>query len=146
MIEEQSHITKLSIEDCTKEHRASIRKMVWSKIILGLSLSLLGWILPFMVKIHYIPYFGNALKFTALVLLIQGFRTLRAYSKINRNIVPKSSYADSDLKESRDVVTLQIEQNTLEQRVALIGLIIAVVVSVITVLSQNQVFLPSLTF
>lgn len=108
-----------------------------------MGLSIVGWVLPLLVKIHYIPYLGNALKFTALVLLIQGFRTLRAYAKVNREVVPKSVYDSSDISELRNVIELQIEQNTMEQRMALAGLILTVIISVITILSQEYVLVAA---
>ena len=125
------------------EHRASVRKMVWFKILLSVGLSILGWVLPLIVKIHYIPYLGNSLKYTALILMIQGFRTLRAYAKVNKQIVPKTSYGRSDITELQEVLDIQIAQNTIEQKVALAGLIIAIVVSVIIVLSQDYVLIAA---
>ena len=141
--EHDQNSTTRSIEDHTTEHRASVRKMVWAKILISLGLSLVGWLLPLLIKIHYIPYFGNSLKFTSLVLLIQGFRTLRAYAKVNKDIVPKSIYSRSDIQELDEVMSIQIVQNTMEQRVALAGLIVAVIVSVITVLSQDYVLIAA---
>lgn len=125
------------------EHRASVRKMVWSKILMSVGLSILGWILPLIVKIHYIPYLGNSLKFTALLLMIQGFRTLRAYAKVNKEVVPKTSYGRSDITALQHVLESQIAQNTIEQKLSLAGLIIAVIVSVITVLSQEYVLIAA---
>lgn len=106
-------------------------------------LSLLGWVLPIFVKIHYIPYMGNALKFTALILLIQGFRTLRSYAKINRDVVPKSKFSSSDILQLSEVLDTQIAQNTIEQKVALVGLVLSVIVSVITILSQEYVLIAA---
>ena len=125
------------------EHRASVRKMVWSKILMSVGLSILGWVLPLIVKIHYIPYLGNSLKFTALILMIQGFRTLRAYAKVNKSVVPKATYDRSDISELQSVVETQIAQNTIEQKVALAGLIIAVIVNVVIVLSQEYVLIAA---
>ena len=125
------------------EHRASVRKMVWSKILVSLGLSVMGWVLPLIVKIHYIPYLGNSLKFTALVLIIQGFRTLRAYAKVNKEVVPKATYGRSDITKLQFVLESQIEQNTIEQKLSLAILIIAVVVSVIMVLSQEYVLIAA---
>lgn len=125
------------------EHRASVRKMVWSKILMSVGLSMLGWVLPLIVKIHYIPYLGNALKFTALILMIQGFRTLRAYAKINKSVVPKTTYDRSDITELQEVLDVQIAQNTIEQKLSLAGLVIAVIVSVVIVLSQEYVLIAA---
>jgi len=74
-------------------------------------LSIVGWIIPLLVKIHYIPYLSNSLKYTALVLQL--------------------------------VLEAQIAQNTIEQKVALAGLILSVVISVITVLSQEYVLMAA---
>lgn len=110
---------------------------------MSIGLSILGWIIPLVVKIHYIPYLGNSLKFTALVLMIQGFRTLRAYAKVNKDVVPKANYKRADILKLQELLNDQIAQNTLEQRGALAVLIIAVVFSVITVLSQDYVLIAA---
>ena len=110
---------------------------------MSIGLSILGWIIPLVVKIHYIPYLGNSLKFTALVLMIQGFRTLRAYAKVNKDVVPKANYKRADISKLQELLNDQIAQNTLEQRGALAVLIIAVVFSVITVLSQDYVLIAA---
>ncbi|MDC1509048.1 hypothetical protein N8364_05175, partial [Saprospiraceae bacterium] len=94
-------------------HRASVRKMVWSKILMSIGLSILGWILPLIVKIHYILYLGISLKLTALILMIQGFRTLRAYAKVNKEVVPKTTYDRSDISVLQHLVKSQIDQNTI---------------------------------
>lgn len=117
--------------------------MVWSKILLSIVLSLLGWVIPLLVKIHYIPFLGNSLKFTALILLIQGFRTLRAYAKVNKEVVPKKTFNRSDIENLKQVLSFQIAQNTIEQKVALGGLILAVIISVITVLLQDHVLVAA---
>lgn len=75
--------------------------------------------------------------------MIQGFRTLRAYAKVNKKIVPKPTYTKSDINQLQEVLTNQIAQNTIEQKVSLAGLIIAVVVSVIIVLSQDYVLIAA---
>ena len=118
-------------------HRAFVRKMVWSKILMSIGLSILGWILPLIVKIHYILYLGISLKLTSLILMIQGFRTLRAYAKVNKEVVPKTNYDRSDISVLQHLVKSQIDQNTIEQKLSLAGLIIAVIVSVISVLFQE---------
>ncbi len=117
--------------------------MVWAKILLSLGLSLIGWILPLLIKIHYIPYLSNSLKFTALVLMIQGFRTLRAYAKVNKEVVPKSTYSRSDISKLSSLLDIQIQQNTIEQKVSLVGLILSLIVSVITILSQEHVLIAA---
>lgn len=117
--------------------------MVWTKILLSIGLSLIGWLIPLLVKIHYIPFLGNSLKFTALILLIQGFRTLRAYAKINKEVVPKNAYNRSDINKLKEVLNFQIDQNTIEQKVALGGLILAVIISVVTVLLQDYVLVAA---
>ncbi len=117
--------------------------MVWSKILLSIGLAIVGWVLPLIVKIHYIPYLGNSLKFTALILMIQGFRTLRGYAKINKEIVPKTTYVRSDISELQQVLENQIAQNTIEQKLSLVGLVISVVISVIIVLSQDYVVIAA---
>lgn len=143
IIEEPLHILDRPIEEYTMEHRASLRKMVWFKILMSVGLSILGWVLPLIVKIHYIPYLGNSLKFTSLLLMIQGFRTLRAYAKVNKEVVPKTTYGRSDITALQHVLESQIAQNTIEQKLSLAGLIIAVIVSVIIVLSQEYVLIAA---
>lgn len=142
-IEQKQHIINKSIEERTLEHRAFVRKMVWSKILVSIGLSILGCLLPLMIKIHYIPYLGNSLKITALLLCIQGFRTLRSYAKVNNEIVTKTKFHNGDIKKLKDVINDQIAQNTVEQKMALAGLILAVIVSVITVLSQEYVLMAA---
>jgi len=75
--------------------------------------------------------------------MIQGFRTLRAYAKVNKEIVPKSVYRRDDISNLQLVLEAQIAQNTIEQKVALAGLILSVVISVITVLSQEYVLMAA---
>ena len=110
---------------------------------MSVGLSILGWILPLIVKIHYMPYLGISLKFTALILMIQGFRTLKAYAKVNKEVVPKTTYDRSDITALQYLVESQIDQNTIEQKLSLAGLIIAVIVSVVAVLSQEYVLMAA---
>lgn len=120
-----------------------MRKMVWFKILMSIGLSAIGWIIPLIVKIHYIPYLSNSLTFTSVILLIQGFRTLRAYAQVSRDVVPKDKYSRTDIEALQELLGTQIVQNTWEQRIALAGLILSVIISVIAVLSQDYVLLAA---
>lgn len=124
----------MSIESITREHRATVRKMIWLKILVSIGLILMGWIIPMLVDIDYIKYVGNALIFSPLILIFLGIRTLHSYNKINKSIIPKKIYSADDILRIKEQLNFEITRNESERKIALILLIMHLVLFIIAVL------------
>lgn len=127
-----------SIEYRTQDHRATIRKMVWGKYGVALIIAAVGWLIPWMIQIDYMTYFGIALRWSTLILLIQGLRTIKEYRYINKYIIPKTHYSEDDVKQIRATVTTEIAKNKVESRIALVMLILCVIISILAILLWSQ--------
>ena len=133
------HTEPLSIEKRTKQHRATIRKMVWAKCLVGTLLMLIGLALPYLIDIIYIDYLGVSLAFCSIILIWQGIRTMRAYYVIHKEVVIKSSFGSKDIGFLKSMIAQEVSKNSNEQKKALWGLVICLIISVGAILAKAEV-------
>lgn len=133
----------LSIEKRSHKHRSTIRKMVWAKVIGAILIMIAGSLLPYFLKLYYMPYLGVSMVFGGLLLLIQSFRTLKPYRKVSLLLKGDRKYDPTDLSLLHSTITESMNINQMDRRMSQVLMVASIVAATLTVLSSSEVVIAA---
>lgn len=124
-------------------HRRSIRFFVVCKVLIAILIIIAGVLLPYILKLYYMPYIGVSLVLGGIILLLQCSRTIKPYRPIQKYLNADKELTTDQKKEIHKAVSLSIAENQRDGRMSQVLMIISILVATITVLSSSEVVVAS---